>query len=181
MTDNQIKRLVERYRKAIETAHRKGLFIHDIALDNFPRGSCGDVSYLLAEYLYRNGIETIWYSAQRADWSHAWLVVKDERVHEPTLKLFSWPEELRGVLAQYGVEHPEREVEIINYEAEDVQHGLIIDITADQFDDYDSSAYVGEMDAFHRTFKFNKAHDYDGLRDGRLVSLYQTIEKYLWW
>ena len=179
MTDNQIKRLVERYRRAIETAHRKGLFIHDIALDNFPRGSCGDVSYLLAEYLYRNGIETIWYSAQRGDWRHAWLVVKDERVHEPTLKLFSWPKELRGVLAQYGVEHPEREVEIINYEAEDVQHGWIIDITADQFDDYDSSAYVGEMDAFHRTFKFNQAHDYDGLRDGRLVSLYQTIEKYL--
>ena len=35
------------------------------------------MSYLLAEYLYRNGIETIWYSAQRGDWSHAWLVVKD--------------------------------------------------------------------------------------------------------
>ena len=64
------------------------------------------MSYLLAEYLYRNGIETIWYSPQRVDWSHAWLVVKDERVHEPTLKLFLWPEELRGVLAQYGVEHP---------------------------------------------------------------------------
>lgn len=30
MTDNQIKRLVERYWRAIETAHRKGLFIHDI-------------------------------------------------------------------------------------------------------------------------------------------------------
>lgn len=94
MTDNQIKRLVERYRKAIETAHRKGLFIHDIALDDFPRGSCGDVSYLLAEYLYRNGIETIWYSAQRGEWSHAWLVIKDGRVHEPTPNLFSWPAEL---------------------------------------------------------------------------------------
>lgn len=67
MTDNQIKRLVGRYRKAMETAHRKGLFIHDIALDNFPRGSFGDVSYLLAEHLYRNGIETIWYSAQRGE------------------------------------------------------------------------------------------------------------------
>lgn len=72
MTDNQIKRLVERYRKAIEIAHRKGLFIHDIALDDYPRGSCGDVSYLLAEYLYRNGIETIWYSAQRENGCISW-------------------------------------------------------------------------------------------------------------
>ena len=30
MPDNQINRLVEGYRKAIETAHRKGLFVHDI-------------------------------------------------------------------------------------------------------------------------------------------------------
>lgn len=36
MTANQIKRLVERCRKAIETAHRKGLFIYDIVLDDFP-------------------------------------------------------------------------------------------------------------------------------------------------
>ena len=56
----------------------------------------------------------------------------------------------------------------------------MVDITADQFDDYDIPVYVGGMDAFHRTFKFNQAHDYDGLvGDGRLVSLYETIEKYL--
>ena len=51
MTDNQIKELAIRFRKAIESAHQKGLFSHDIALDDFPTGTCGDVSYLLAEYL----------------------------------------------------------------------------------------------------------------------------------
>ena len=54
MTDNQIKQLAIKFRKAIEIAHQKGLFSHDIALDDFPTGSCGDVSYLLAEYLKRN-------------------------------------------------------------------------------------------------------------------------------
>lgn len=80
MTDNQIKRLVERYRRAIENAHWKGLFIHDIALDDFSRGSCGDVSYSLAEYLYRNGIETIWYSAQRGEWMHFMGVLNSIRL-----------------------------------------------------------------------------------------------------
>ena len=56
MTDNQIKQLAIKFRKAIEIAHQKGLFSYDIALDDFPTGSCGDVSYLLAEYLKRNGI-----------------------------------------------------------------------------------------------------------------------------
>lgn len=94
--------------------------------------------------------------------------------------MFSWPKELRVVIAGYGVEHPEEEVELRNYEAEDLQDGLMVDITEDQFDDYDIPVYVGGMDAFHRTFKFNQAHDYDGLvGDGRLVSLYETIEKYL--
>lgn len=180
MTDNQIKQLAIKFRKAIEIAHQKGLFTHDIALDDFPTGSCGDVSYLLAEYLKRSGIETIWYSAQRGDWSHAWLVVKDGRVHEPTPRMFSWPDELRSVVARYGVKHPEEEVELRNYEAEDLKDGLMVDITADQFDDYDIPVYVGGMDAFHRTFEFRQAHDYDGLvGDGRLVRLYETIEKYL--
>lgn len=49
MTDNQIKQLAIKFRKAIEIAHQKGLFSHDIALDDFPTGNCGDVSYLLAE------------------------------------------------------------------------------------------------------------------------------------
>ena len=48
MTDNQIKQLAEEYRAAIVSAHDEGLFFHDIGLDNFPTGSCGDVSYLLA-------------------------------------------------------------------------------------------------------------------------------------
>ena len=179
MTDKQIEQLAEKYRIAIENAHKKGLFIQDIGLDDFPTGSCGDVCYLLAEYLQKNGIKTIWYSAQRKDWSHAWLVVKDRRVKKPTTRKFSWPEELREAVAKYGIKYPEKENEITNYEASDLKEGLIVDITADQFEDFDFPVYVGSMDAFHETFEFIQAHDYDGLRDGRLNSLYRTIEKYL--
>lgn len=179
MTDNQIKQLAEEYRAAIVSVNDEGLFVHDIGLDNFPTGSCGDVSYLLAEYLRRNGIESIWYSAQRGDWTHAWLVVKDARIKVPTPRTFSWPEELRNIVAGYGVEHPELEVDVTRYEAVDLQNGLIIDITADQFDDFSIPVYVGYMNPFHRTFEFMQAHDYDGLKDVRLISLYRTIENYL--
>ena len=124
-------------------------------------------------------IETIWYSTRRGEWTHAWLVVKDARVKKPTPKSFSWPEELHEVLAGYGVQTPEKEVDITRYEEDDLHKGLIIDITADQFDDFDIPIYVGYQDSFHQSFDFAEAHDYDGLNDGRLYSLYRTIKGYL--
>ena len=179
MTDQQIKALAIKYRAAIEVAHSNGLFVHDIGFDDFPTGSCGDVSYLLAEYLRREGVETIWYSAERGKWSHAWLVVKDRRVKPPTPRSFSWPDELRGVVARYGVQQSEEEVDITRYEAKDLEKGLIIDITGDQFDDYEVPVYVGLVDVFHRSFDFIQAHDYDGLNDGRLYCLYRMIEQFI--
>lgn len=179
MTDQQIKSLSIKYRTAIEIAHNNGLFLHDIGFDDFPTGSCGDASYLLAEYLRREGVETIWYSAERGKWSHAWLVVRDRRVKNPTSRTFSWPEELRNVVSKYGVQQPEEEVVITRYEERDLEEGLIIDITGDQFDDYEVPVYVGCVDAFHRSFDFIQAHDYDGLNDGRLYCLYQMIEQFI--
>jgi hypothetical protein len=179
MTDQKIRGLAEQFRAAIEAAHDDGRFSTDISFKNFPRACCGDASYLLAEYLREFGIETIWYSTRRGEWAHAWLVVKDERVKKPTPKSFSWPEELHSVLAGYGVQNPEKEVDITRYEEDDLHKGLIIDITADQFDDYDISVYVGYQDSFHQSFDFAEAHDYDGLNDGRLYSLYRTIKGYL--
>ena len=179
MTDYQIRRYAEKYRAAIEAAHDDGVFVHDTSFDDFPTGSCGAASYLLAEFLRHYGIETVWNSGQRGDWSHAWLVVKDKRVRKPTPRAFSYPEELRSVIAEYGVEHPEMEVVITNYEADDLKDGLIIDITADQFDDFNIPVYVGYIDSFHQTFELRQARDYDGLADERLINLYREIEKYL--
>ena len=56
---------------------------------------------------------------------------------------------------------------------------MIIDITGDQFDDYDTPVYVGYLDDFHQTFIFNEASDYDGLNNRRLNDLYKKIGEYL--
>ena len=77
--------------------------------------------------------------------------MKDGRVQTPTPRTFSWPVELRDIVAQYGVENPEKEIDQTRYEAEDLKGGLIIDITGDQFDDYDIPIYVGYLDRFHQT------------------------------
>lgn len=179
MTDHSIEQLAKKYRSAIEAARDDGLLGSDFSFRNFPNGCCGDTSYLFAEYLRKKGVETIWYSAQRGDWSHAWLVVKDKRVKKSPKKAFLWTEELRALVAQYSAEDLEEEDYQTRYGADDLQAGLIIDITADQFDDYDIPVYVGHLDEFHQSFEFNEASDYDGLNNGRLCDLYEKIERYL--
>ena len=79
MKDYRIEQLAKEYRSAIENAKNDGLFDSDFSFRHFPHGCCGDTSCLLAEYLRGEGVDTIWYSAQRGEWSHAWLVVKDRR------------------------------------------------------------------------------------------------------
>lgn len=179
MTDQKIQQLVSRYRAGIDAAHADGRFCTDSSFNKFPRGCCGDTSYLLAKYLQGYGIGTIWYSAMRRDWSHAWLVVKDARIKQPTLKSFSWPRDLYFTIDGYEMQVPEEKICIARYEEDDLAGGLIIDITADQFDDYDIPVYVGYPDAFHQSFDFIQAHDYNGLNDGRLFSLYQIIKEYV--
>ena len=83
MTDRRIKELAKRFRDAIESAKHDHAFDNRSCFTSFPTGCCGDTSYLLAEYLLREGIETIWVSLKRNDGSHAWLVLKDRRVREP--------------------------------------------------------------------------------------------------
>ena len=177
MTDNQIRELAVKFRAAIEIAKNEGMFSSDIIFHHFPRGCCGDTCYLLAEYLKENGFETIWVSTERDDWSHAWLVLKDHRTHAPTTRSFEWPEGLYAVVKEYGVIEPEKPFDVTRYKAEDIEDGLIIDITSDQFDDWNEPVYVGTMDYFHKSFEFVQAHDYDGLSDlnGRLSRLYRII------
>ena len=181
MTEHQIEKLAVKFRSAIVAARDAGEFSSDITFHHFPRGCCGDTSYLLAEFLKNHGYETIWVSTERGDWSHAWLVLKDGRVKEPTPRSFEWPEEIKVVIEGYGAFEPEKIVDITRYEAEDIENGLIIDITSDQFDDWDYPVYVGFMNPFYRTFNFNQAHDYDGLNDigGRLSRLYRIVLRHI--
>ena len=107
MTDLKIKQLAKNFRTAIEKAkpeiekvksHSEGWsysWFH-----KFPTGCCGITSDLLAEYLLRNEIETLYvwteFHEQTLTWfdkeyhdslhqqSHAFLVVKDKRVKNPT-------------------------------------------------------------------------------------------------
>ena len=72
-----------------------------------------------------------------------------------------------------------QEEEATRYSEMDLVKGLIIDITADQFDDCDISVYVGFSNPFHCTFDFNEAQDFDGLKNERLESLYKKIEEFL--
>lgn len=181
MTDYQIKKLAIKYRNAIESARDDGSFTLSNSFNHFPCGCCGNASSLLAEYLLTNGIETIWYSATRDDddWSHAWLIVKDNRIKEPTPNTFYWPENIRNTIKKYGINHPEQGVDLTNYRYEDLEEGLIIDITGDQFDDYSVPVYVGQMDPFHKSFDFVQAFKYCTLGDKQLNNLYQIIERYL--
>lgn len=167
------------FRTALYSAYQDGMFVKDIRFRTFPRGCCGDACYLLAEYLRRAGIETIWYSTERNDWSHAWLVVKDERVKPPTTRPFYWPEELEVDLKRYGIEHPESGFKLTNYESSDFTEGIIVDITGDQFSDCDEAIFVGKADKFHQSFEFINAHDIYALNDERLCKLYRIVEEYL--
>lgn len=178
MTDTEIYNLALVFRTAIESARDAGKLKNDISFHHFPRGCCGDACYLLAEFLYRHRIETIWTSMER-DGSHAWLVLKDWRIKEPTPSSYTWPEEMWSTLKKYGVENPEKTIVTTHYEDDDLKNGLIIDITADQFPDYDIPVYVGTMDSFHRKYDFIQAHDFRGMGTGRLEGLYRKIEKWI--
>ena len=83
-------------------------------------------------------------------------------------------------LRAYGVEHPEEPIDATRYDEKDLSSGLIIDITADQFEDFDEPVYVGRLNHFHSSFTFVDAHDYEGFQDNRrLDRLYMIIMKYL--
>ena len=179
MDVQRVRQLAEYYRSAIIVARDKGQLLTDFRFKRFPHGCCGDASDLLAEYLKRSGVDTIWVSSNREDWSHAWLVVKDDHIRIPAQRTVVWPTELCSTLRGYGVENPEGPIDVTRYEAEDLQQGLIIDITADQFPDCSLPVYVGYLDPFHESFEFREAHDYDGLNDPRMKSLYRIVGAYL--
>ena len=149
MIDNRICFLVNNFRKKIDRAQRKDLFVNTILVE-FPIQCCGVTSILLAEYLLGNGVETIWISAEEfgTHETHARLVVKDDRIDSPRLYFNDVPNHIISLLGAYGGGNLESIREATCYEEQNIENGLIIDITGDQFNE--APVYVGHMDDFHR-------------------------------
>lgn len=178
--NNELSQIVEKFRFAIDKAKEHSEFADDISFCAFPRGCCGDTSELLACYLQCHGYETIYVCGLYGDQSHAWLVLMDENVSKPKQKFLEVTVDIRDVPNLYSGNKYSEPVDITRYEAENVENGLIIDITADQFSEKkDVPIYIGYMDSFHRDFQFDFAHEYYGLENDRLEMLYRIICNYL--
>lgn len=174
MIDNKIRSLANNFRRKIDMAQQNGLLVGTM-MENFPVQCCGVTCTLLAEFLLDNGIETLWISSEEFETqeSHAWLVVKDERIDRPYLCYNDVPNDILGLFSTYGGGNPESFREDTNYEEQNVKNGLIIDITGDQFNEV--SVYVGYTDNFHKRFEFLNAYEYEGLISNEYKKLYDII------
>lgn len=85
-----IKRLVSKFRDAIDVARHLGDFDKDVSFYKFPRGCCGDTSDLLAQFLLKNGIKTYYVCGTYIDGSfenyqsHAWLLTDNHTIIDIT-------------------------------------------------------------------------------------------------
>lgn len=173
MQDNTIRELAVKFRNAIEKACDEGLFAND-TFNRFPRGCCGDTSDLLAEYFCENGIGSICVTGTDAyGQGHAWLVIKDMRIRTPVPEYFEIPEDIKLILTRYGNEKWNDSPSTAYYSSSDLENGLIVDLTADQFGE--APVYVGYINDFYRNFEFISAYDYACLGNERMSSLYQKI------
>lgn len=105
-------------------------------------------------------------------------MLKDGRVKTPQKQLYAIPEKIEGILRQYGeCVQQNGLIDTSHYTETDVEAGVLIDITADQFGEL--PVYVGIPDRFHKKFKFNFAHDMCLLKNDRLKSLYRKVSRFL--
>lgn len=177
MTDRKIKEFSQTFKNAITEAKENDRFADDILFWRFPKACCGDTCYLLGEFLKRRGIDTIYVCGDFNGQTHAWLVVKDERVEEPIKYEYTVPDNVLGYFRSYAGGEIEQTIRSERYEEKNLINGLIIDITADQFGE--SPVYVGPMDSFHSNFIFMYAHDYNGIGTERLEGLLNVILDYI--
>lgn len=172
-------KLVAIFRQAIEKAKDAGEFDNDISFYNFPRGCCGDTCYLLARYLSEYGMRSFYMEMNRGDCSHAWIAIDDGNIKEPRTITYEFPEEIQIVIEDYSAgDFPAKGI-YTKYEIDDFAYATIVDITADQFPDFEVPVFVGPMGSFQYSFEFCGAHLIEGMDSARLEILYQKIKKYL--
>ena len=179
MTDEEIYQYARCFRNALVAARDDGRFDKDYCFYHFPRGCCGDTSCLLAQFFLDYKIKTVLYHASRSDYTHAWLVVNDNRIRKPRSTSYCFPEKVLQVMKGYCAEEPKAVINTTRYIKDDLSQGLLIDITGDQFGNYSKPVFVGYMDAFHSGFRFDEAHDFDGLHGYRLKELYKIVQEYI--
>ena len=175
--DNVLYEYVTCFRTAIDNARDAGMFEKDIVFYKFPKACCGDTCVLLAEYLRTKGIETIYVCVAEEDQTHAWLILKDDRVIPPTPYKTELPNDIRMSLSLYDGAQLGSLIINSNYTEFDIEEGLIIDITSDQFGE--PPLYIDYIWDFHRRFTFVAAHDYNGLGSVRLNKIYNVILNFM--
>ena len=174
-----IRQLSVNYRKAIEDAVATGRLNQYQPFHKFPTGCCGKACYLLAEYLRANGVNTICCFSNRNDWTHAWLVLKEDWMQPLSAKESLELYECKSIISAYWTVSCEEQLFHEEYDNDTTAKGILIDITGDQFDDCFNSVYVGKMDHFHELFEFRSATAYIKLNDEELREMYSIISEYL--
>ena len=171
--------LVAIFRQAIEKAKDAREFDNDISFYHFPCGCCGDTCYLLAKYLSEYGIRSFYMEMNRGDCSHAWIAIDDGKIKDPRTITYEFPEKIQIVIGGYSAGDFPAKGSYTKYEIDDFADATIVDITADQFPDFEVPVFVGLMGSFQYSFEFRDAHIIEGLGSARLERLYQKIKKYL--
>ena len=174
-----INKLAKTFRQAIEKARDAGEFQNDTSFYHFPRGCCGDTCYLLAEYLSENEIRSYYMEMNRDGCSHAWIAIDDGNIKFPKTIPYELPNEIQPVINSYSAGKYPARGSYIKYEMNDFSNATIVDITADQFSDFNDAVYVGKMGLFQNSFEFCDAHLIEGMASDRLDGLYKKIIKYL--
>ena len=177
MRSDHLYELVSGFKAAMVQAWDAGDFDSDIAFCKFPRGCCGDTCYLLAEYLLSFGIETVYVCGSELYQSHAWLVIKDNRIGKPKSRHYELPDEIRDVFSLYSGSCSSGSIDNTYYDEMDLINGTIVDITADQFGE--NPVYVDSMGKFHKRFGFDFAFDCVGVDNPRLRRIYRIIMEYI--
>lgn len=183
---NWILSLAKKFRTAIDKACENDDFNDDVSFSRFPFGCCGDTCYVLAEYLKEKGVDSIYVCGLEYPQSHAWIVIKDDRVKKPSYIKPAVYDEIKIVFEgengeilneTIGAKENCDQKEKPEYQSTDLDGGIIVDITADQFGEI--PVFVGYMDDFHRKFEFDFAHDSDYNLLWADVDRYSIIKKYL--
>ena len=148
-----IQRLVNRFRKAVEEAQEYGAFKNDTTFCNFPTACCGDICFLLGQFLLEHEIPTWRVEGIKKLHTHAWLSTVDPEVSD------EWIVDISG--DQY-----KNDKEFLNYNKR-----VYVDATD------------GFHELFRTTGYYNTVHINElGLaswQKDRLWKLYDAIEKCL--